>query len=163
MLNYCVKMYVEGTYHSDKNELNLITPLNVRQGFIGSTAFISIAAEGETFGDVEDLDIRVKLSGVESHESYVGFQHIGAEAAGAMLNVGALVTITDLTTVGKNPVLGTTNVYEFFHSDGSIQPTTDRKLIGANLEVVGNTSGEVFCRAIGPEYAKYYKARPKSV
>jgi hypothetical protein len=91
--------------------------LNCSAGFLGSNAYVELACEGAQYGDVQDIDVRVRVSGVEAHENIVNFYHQQAAATGSIGNIKARVTVDNLTTVGKAAGLNTLALFCFLHED----------------------------------------------
>jgi hypothetical protein len=99
--------------------------LYTSSGFLGSNAFISIGCEGTTYndgygvlgndGNVENVRIKLNVTGYEAHESYVHFYHQQADSPGAIANVDADVKLNNLSSTGKAAGLGATNVFLFDH------------------------------------------------
>lgn len=121
--------------------------LSCSAGFVGSDAFVEIACEGVTAGNVYDIDVNVSLTGVEGHEAIVNFYHQQNEAAGEIANVRSFISANNLTTVGKAGALGTLNLYRFTHvnASGTILPTTDRATKDCRIDcaLVGSISGNI--------------------
>lgn len=121
--------------------------LSCSAGFVGSDAFVEIACEGVTAGNVYDIDVNVSLTGVEGHEAIVNFYHQQNEAAGEIANVRSFISANNLTTVGKAGALGALNLYRFTHvnASGTILPTTDRATKDCRIDcsLVGSISGNI--------------------
>lgn len=113
--------------------------------FLGSNAMISLAQDGTT--DLQNGRIKLVVSGVEAHENLVHFYHQQANSAGAMRAVSADVQVTNLTTVGKNVLLGPMNVFRFDHEipGGTIISSTMRTFdqIALSGSVYGTISGAI--------------------
>lgn len=61
-----------------------------------SNGFISLACEGESAGNVENVRIALEVSGVARHRGFIHFYHVQEEARGYMRNITADITIKDL-------------------------------------------------------------------
>lgn len=135
------------SYGQDRAKVNLA--LECTAGFLGSNAFCELACEGSATGNVKDIDIRVKVSGVEAHTDIVNFYHQAAGGtAGSIANIKAYVTLDNLTTVGKNPSLTPLNVFSFLHENpatGGAFSSTIRETTNLDIdcEVLGSISGEI--------------------
>ncbi len=99
--------------------------LKTNAGFLGSNAFISVGCEGEAFvtgtgplgadGNVENMRIDLTVSGFEAHVSYVHLYHIQNDSAGSIKNIRANVMINNLSSAGKNALVGNTNIFLLDH------------------------------------------------
>mgnify|MGYP000548378508 CR=1 FL=1 len=127
--------------------------LHCTENFLGSNAFVSLTCEGDVVtingvgydGNIDDIDVRVRVSGVESHEGLVTFYHQGDNPNGQINNVKSRVTCDNLTTEGATIYYNPLYVYKFFHtlSTGvNLSPTT-REINGMNIdcEVSGSIAG----------------------
>lgn len=133
--------------------------LRTSSGFLGSNAFISLGCEGETYNDiavggsgvigadanVENVRIKLNVSGYEAHENYVHLYHQQADGAGHIKNVDADVKVNNLSAAGKNAGLGNTNVFMFDHElpDTTIAGSTTRNFKQINLSggIIGAITG----------------------
>lgn len=129
--------------------------LHTSSGFLGSNGFISIAAEGTTYndgygvlgdnGNVENVRIKLSVSGYEAHTSYVHFYHQQANSPGEIANVVADVKINNLSATGKDARLGKTNVFLFDHESPGAKTLGKTKRIFKKIslsgDIVGNVSG----------------------
>lgn len=122
--------------------------LRTSSGFSGSNAFISIACEGRgaglgADGDVDNLRIKLRVSGYEAHSAYVHFYQQAADSAGAISNVECSVQLSNLSAVGKNPGIAATNVYLFDHElpNGTILASTSREF--NNIDLTAGITGTI--------------------
>lgn len=119
--------------------------LNCSAGFIGSNAYIEMACESTTLGDVYDFDIDLTVTGVEAHESLVTLYHQQDGNVGEIRGIRSFVLCDNLTTAGKNPDLGNLHIYRLVHeqTNGTIRSPTTRVFGGLSLEssVIGGISG----------------------
>lgn len=133
--------------------------LKCNTGFLGANAFIALACEGETYDDtavggvgvigtaanVENVRINLTVSGAEAHTGLVHFYHQQADSAGSIKNVKANVLVNNLTTAGKNVLIGDTNIFVFDHElpGGAILGATTRQFKDIELSggVIGTISG----------------------
>jgi hypothetical protein len=120
--------------------------LNCSAGFLGSNAYVELACEGQANGNVRDIDIRVRVDGVEAHENIVNFYHQQAGAAGSIGNVKARVTFNYLTTAGKAAGLNSLAAFCFLHEDpvtaNPISPTARlTENCDIDCDVLGAISG----------------------
>ena len=127
--------------------------LNCDAHFLGSNGFIVLVCEGASEGNVENLNIRLTASGVESHMSLIHFSHQQKDSPGSISNVNANVRLENLTPVGKDTRLGKLNVFLFDHelpSTEILRETTrtwDR--IALSGEIIGRVSGDVVsCKSV---------------
>jgi hypothetical protein len=131
------------TYGHKKGNFDLT--LECSSGFVGSNAFVEIACEGQTTGNVQDIDVRVKVTGCEAHSNIVYFYHQQNEAAGSIGNVRARVTLDNLNVTGKDASVGATNVFGFGHENtsGANLGTTARTWdnLDIDCDVLGTISG----------------------
>ena len=122
--------------------------LKTNSGFLGSNAFISLACEGAlvgTVGDVENVRIDLTVTGFEAHESYVHFYHQQADSVGNIKNVRANVLVNNLSSAGKNALIGPTNVFLFDHELPSTAilgiTTREFKDIDLSGSIIGTITG----------------------
>lgn len=117
------------TYVGDNARLDLVCE-NVRRGCIayglknagimirmnhdatalGSNGFISLTCEGESAGNVENVRVDLRASGVGNHSGLVHFYHQQTEALGLMRNIDATVTLDNY-----RPGSETTSLFVFDH------------------------------------------------
>ena len=126
-------------------------------GFFGSNAFISLACEGYThlrkgaaLGSqclVDNIRIRLNVTGYEAHGSYVcGYHQQDADSLGVISNIDASVQIDYLSTAGKEPGVGNTNVFALRHETptGVIQSTPRRfHNFKMDCQIAGTITGKV--------------------
>ena len=158
---------VDALYHGDNLFVRYLVCQDVRRGFIsygsknvdveiklicsanflGSNGFISLACEGESKGNVENVRIQLDVSGVESHTALVHFYHQQKDSAGSIKNVSATVNVNQMTTKGKSPKLGKLNMFVFDHElpSTTILKNTSRiwDQITLSGKVTGSISGEI--------------------
>lgn len=77
---------------------------------LGSNGFISLACEGESAGNVENVRVDLRVSGVGNHSGLVHFYHQQTEAPGLMRNIDATVTLDNF-----KPGSETTSLFVFDH------------------------------------------------
>lgn len=133
------------SYGQKVAKVNLVATSSAN--FIGSDAFVEIACEGSMAGNVIDIDVNVSMSGVEAHEAIVNFYHQQDSSTGEIANVRSFVSANGLTTVGKNPALGTLNLYRFTHVNaaGSVLGSTGRVTRDCRIDcaVSGSITGSL--------------------
>lgn len=121
--------------------------LHCSANFAGSNGFIVLACEGSDEGDVENVRIKLDVSGVESHLALVHFYQQQKDSPGAIKNVNATVNVNQLTTEGKNAKLGKLNVFVFDHElpNTTILKSTTRiwDQITLSGKIVGSISGDI--------------------
>lgn len=129
--------------------------LRTSAGFWGSNGFISIASEGNAYddghgvigtdADVNNVRIKLNVSGVEAHSAYVHFYHQQNDSTGSIANVDANVKLNNLSQIGKNTRISATNMFLFDHElpSGTILRATSRtfKKIRLSGGIVGTISG----------------------
>lgn len=158
---------VDALYHGDGLTVKNLVCENVRRGFIsygsknvdmdiklhctenftGSNGFISLACEGASEGNVENVKINLEVSGVESHTALVHFYHQQKDSLGSIKNVYANVNVNQLKTDGKNAKLEKLNIFLFDHElpNATILKSTTRiwDQITLSGQVTGKFSGSV--------------------
>lgn len=165
---------VGALYHGDGLSIRNLVCEDVRRGFIsygsknadvdiklhctanffGSNGFISLACEGSNEGDVENIKIKLEVSGVESHTALVHFYHQQNASLGVIKNIQANVIVNQLTTDGKNTKLGNLNIFRFDHElpDTTVLKNTARiwDQIILSGKVTGKISGKLISVASEP-------------
>jgi hypothetical protein len=115
--------------------------------FLGSNGFISLVCEGESVGDVNNVRIKLDVSGVESHSCLVHFYHQQDDSPGAIKNVMVFIKVNQLTTKAKNASLDDLNIFVFDHElpNATILRNTTRiwDQITLTGQVKGNVSGKI--------------------
>ena len=131
-----------------QNGLDMEFTLTCSQGFGGSNAFVSLACEGKTFGDVSGINVKGVVSGFEGHETIVGFYHQGDEVEGSISDVTSYINFKNLDGSGKYPGLRDLVAYRFIHtgSNGSPINPTSRRFEGFSLDYskAGDVSGGAY-------------------
>lgn len=121
--------------------------LHCSANFAGSNGFIELACEGSNEGDVENVRIKLDVSGVESHTGLVHFYHQQKDSPGSIKNVNANVNVNQLTTEGKNAKLGKLNIFVFDHELPSTAILASTKRVWDQItlsgKVVGSISGDI--------------------
>ena len=120
--------------------------LQCSAGFLGSNAFVELACEGSALGDVSDIDIRVRVSGVEAHDNIVNFYHQQSGTTGSIGNVKARVTCDNLTAVGKASGLNAFFPFCFLHEDPATSnpiasTTRATQNIDIDCDILGTITG----------------------
>lgn len=125
--------------------------LKTTAGFLGSNAFVSLACEGEAYDDASvggvgvigdnansrNIRVAVNVSGVEAHESYVHLYQQQLDSIGKIENVDISVMVNNLTSVGKNPALGATNIVTMDHEapGAVILGSTSRRFADVSVDI----------------------------
>jgi hypothetical protein len=84
----------------------------------GSNGLVALVCAGARLGNVEDVRVRVDVSGAPIHGSYVHFYHQGPQAEGWMRGVDATVNAIDLRPAGC--------LFLFDHETNGVRPGTRR-------------------------------------
>jgi hypothetical protein len=110
-------------------------------GWPGSNGLVALVSGGLSVGNVENVRVRLSVTGDCIHGSYVHFYHQGPEAGGYMCDINAAVNIFNMRRVNT--------LFLFDHETDGVQPTTmriwDRIALRGNL--VGEFNGCVLTRA----------------
>ena len=129
--------------------------LHCNANFFGSNGFISLACAGSVEGDVENVKIKLQVSGVESHSALVHFYHQQNASLGVIKNIQANVIVNQLTTDGKNTKLSDLNIFRFDHElpDTTVLKNTARiwDQIVLSGKVTGKISGKLISAASEPK------------
>lgn len=108
----------------------------------GSNGFISLACEGASAGNVENVSIQLDASGNVRHRALVHFYHEQSEATGTMRNLDATVTVNS-TKLDGMPA----DVFTFDHElpGATIAGSTARTWEDITLEgsVTGGLAGRI--------------------
>lgn len=123
--------------------------LKTNSGFLGSNAFVLLACEGEVIGslgadaNVENIRVDLTVSGFEAHTAYVHFYHQQNDSTGSIKNVRANVLVNNLSSSGKNPLVGATNIFLFDHElpSTAILGSTTREF--KNIDLSGGIIGTI--------------------
>lgn len=126
--------------HGLKNaDINLKVRSNA--GSLGSNGLVALICEGESQGNVENLRIKLDVSGIGNHGGLVHFYHQKDEVQGYMRNIDAEVTVNGLQRTNV-----TTNMFIFDHQIAMlVMPATGRswEQIFLRGSVTGNLTGNV--------------------
>lgn len=107
----------------------------------GSNGLVALVSGGASMGNVEDVRVKVEVSGECIHGSYVHFYHQGPEQEGYMRNIDATVNVFNAGA--------TRNLFVFDHETDGVQPTTTRvwDRIALHGTVAGKLTGQVVANA----------------
>lgn len=129
--------------------------------FRGSNAFINLACEGDKPHQlVNSGDIRLKVSGVESHGTYVSFYHQGPLVDGIISNIDASIKFLNFTQTGKYDESSQSHAYAFrSETDSKPNHTTQRKINNIKMEIYqdesSSISGQPFITYSDPDFNNY--------
>lgn len=84
----------------------------------GSNGLVALVSNGASTGDVENVRVRVDVSGECIHSSYVHFYHQGTEIHGSMRDIDATVNVTNADSTGS--------LFVFDHETDHVQSRTAR-------------------------------------
>lgn len=84
----------------------------------GSNGLIALVSGGASTGNVEQVRVRVDVSGEGIHSSYVHFYHQGPEAAGYMRDIDATVNVMNVASAK--------NLFVFDHETDQVESKTSR-------------------------------------
>lgn len=84
----------------------------------GSNGLVALVSEGASSGNVEQVRVRVDVTGFGIHASYVHFYHQGPERQGSMHDIDA--------TVNLMHVDGARNMFTFDHETDGVSARTQR-------------------------------------
>ena len=103
----------------------------------GSNGLVALVSGGASTGNVENVRVRVDVSGDCIHSSYVHFYHQGAEKEGAMRDIDATVNVINATS--------TCDLFVFDHETNGVQAKTARvwDRIWLHGTVTGRFTGRV--------------------
>jgi hypothetical protein len=103
----------------------------------GSNGLVALVCPGADLGNVEDVRVRVDVSGTCIHSSYVHFYHQGPEREGAMRDIDATVNVVDMRSM--------TCMFLFDHETHGVQPRTARQWdrIGLHGSLPAGCAGSV--------------------
>ncbi|WP_332879721.1 hypothetical protein [Massilia sp. S19_KUP03_FR1] len=103
----------------------------------GSNGLVALVSTGGRAGNVENVRVRVDVSGECIHSSYVHFYHQGSEKVGYMRDIDATVHVRNRDA--------TRNVFVFDHETDRLLPRTARvwDRIWLHGSLVGKLSGRV--------------------
>lgn len=103
----------------------------------GSNGLVALVAGGASAGNVEDVRVRVRVSGACIHSSYVHFYHQGREREGHMRDIDATVEVVGAMRVR--------NLFVFDHEDEAVRPETSRvwDRIALHGKLAGKFAGRV--------------------
>ena len=107
----------------------------------GSNGLVALVSGGASSGNVEDVRVRVDVSGECIHSAYVHFYHQGPEMDGYMRDIDATVNATDAKSVQ--------NLFVFDHEIDGVQAKTARvwDRIALHGSVAGKFEGKVVSNA----------------
>jgi hypothetical protein len=107
----------------------------------GSNGLVALVSGGASTGNVEDVRVRVDVSGECIHSAYVHFYHQGPESAGYMRDIDATVNASDAKSVQ--------NLFVFDHEIEGVQAKTARvwDRIALHGAVAGKFDGKVISNA----------------
>lgn len=119
-----------------KNATIMITADN-SSDWPGSNGFVALVSNGASAGNVENVRVRVDVSGECIHGSYVHFYHQGSEKEGYMRDIDATVNVFKADS--------TRNLFVFDHDAGGVQTQTARvwDRIALHGAISGRFSGQV--------------------
>lgn len=103
----------------------------------GSNGLVALVCAGASLGNVENVRVRIDVSGSCIHGSYVHFYHQGPEAEGLMRGIDATVNVLHV-----DPVRTT---FLFDHESHGVRPHTTRSWqdIALHGSVAGRFTGQV--------------------
>ena len=104
----------------------------------GSNGFVALVSGGASTGHVENVLVKVDVSGECIHSSYVHFYHQGPERAGYMRDIDATVNVHNVKSVR--------NLFVFDHENAGVRSTTAR--IWDRICLHGSVTGEFSGRVI---------------
>lgn len=107
----------------------------------GSNGLVALVCGGASLGDVENVRVRVDVTGPSIHSSYVHFYHQGAERLGFMRDIDATVNAVHLR--------GADSLFSFDHETDGVTPRTARTWdrIALHGKVVGPFTGKAVSNA----------------
>ncbi|MCC2958542.1 hypothetical protein LK542_23295 [Massilia sp. IC2-477] len=85
----------------------------------GSNGLVALVSSGASSGDVENVRVKVSVSGDCIHGSYVHFYHQGAQPEGSMRDIEATVEVFNMARVRR--------LFVFDHEDERIETSTARR------------------------------------
>jgi len=103
----------------------------------GSNGLVALVCPGASLGNVEDVRVRVDVSGVCIHSSYVHFYHQGPQRRGVMSHIDATVNVVDMRSMKC--------MFLFDHETHGVQSRTARQWdqIGLHGMVPAGCTGSV--------------------
>lgn len=103
----------------------------------GSNGLVALVCPGARLGNVEDVRVRVDVSGTCIHASYVHFYHQGPQPEGVMRNIDATVNVVGMRSIAC--------MFLFDHETHGVQPTTTRQWdrIGLHGSLAAGCAGKV--------------------
>jgi len=107
----------------------------------GSNGLVALVSGGASMGNVEDVRVRVSVSGACIHDSYVHFYHQGPEKEGYMRDIDATVNVFNEDT--------TRNLFVFDHEVDGVRRHTTRvwDRIALHGTIAGKLGGKVVANA----------------
>lgn len=107
----------------------------------GSNGLVALVSEGASSGNVQNVRVKVSVSGDCIHGSYVHFYHQGAERDGSMRDIDARVEVYNMGHVRR--------LFVFDHESERVQRSTARAWdrIVLSGRVVGAFRGELLSNA----------------
>jgi hypothetical protein len=107
----------------------------------GSNGLVSLASGGASQGNVENVRIRLDVSGECMYGGYVHFYHQGPEMEGAMRDIDATVNVINARS--------TRSMFVFDHETDGVQPKTARvwDRISLHGTITGKFTGKVISNA----------------
>lgn len=100
--------------------------LTCNNEFEGSNGFVALICEGASAGDVENVSVRLDISGAVSHRGLVHFYHQQSEGLGAMRNIDARISANNLRS-GRRAVRVDAFIFDHELPNGRILSTTTRE------------------------------------
>ncbi len=100
-------------------QADVVVRASATRAWPGSNGFVALVCAGARLGDVEQVRVRIDVSGDCIHGSYVHFYHQGPQAEGAMRDIDATVNILSRQSLAA--------MYLFDHDDHGVQPRTARQ------------------------------------
>jgi hypothetical protein len=103
----------------------------------GSNGFVALVCPGASQGNVEDVRVKVDVSGFCIHSSYVHFYHQGPQRGGVMRNIDATVNVVDMRSMNC--------MFLFDHEVYGVRSRTARQWdrIGLHGTVAAGCTGSV--------------------
>ncbi|MFC5458352.1 hypothetical protein [Massilia niabensis] len=104
----------------------------------GSNGLVALVSGGASTGNVENVRVRVEVSGECIHSSYVHFYHQGSEREGHMRDIDATVNVINASSVQ--------DLFVFDHETDGVQAKTAR--IWDRISLHGSVTGRFTGRVI---------------
>jgi hypothetical protein len=120
---------------------DITVKVNCTSDWPGSNGLVALVSGGASMGNVDDVRVRVDVSGECIHSGYVHFYHQGPEIAGHMRNIDATVNVINAKSVR--------NLFVFDHETDGVQSRTARvwDRIALHGALAGKFAGKVISNA----------------